>query len=326
MKEVGFPITEKENENRRALVPSDISNIKNNHFLYFEKGYGEVLGYSDSDYIAYGAQIGNRKEILSKDIICDPKIGDEQFLSNLKSGQTVFGWIHAVQNKDITDKIVNNQLTAYAWEDMFDEGRHVFWHNNEMAGEAAVMHAFQCYGQMPYDTNVALLGKGNVARGALRILNCLGAKVTVYDRRTEKLFCKEMSEYDVIINALLWDTKRKDHIIYKDDLKKLKHPSLIIDISCDRNGAIESSVPTTIDKPIYTVDGVVHYVVDHTPSLFFKTASLGISLQVSKYLDDLIEEKHNAVLQNSLIIKNGVILDDRIIRYQRRNKFNEWKG
>ena len=323
MKTVGFPITEKENENRRALIPSHLKNIKNTDVLYFEKGYGKVLGYSDDEYIKYGAHIVNRKQALSADIICDPKIGDEKFLANLKSGQTIFGWIHAVQNKDITDKIIKNQLTAYAWEDMFEQGRHVFWHNNEMAGEAAVMHAFQCYGQMPYEANVAVLGRGNVSRGALRILNCLGAKVTVYDRRTEKLFCSEMSQYDVIINALLWDTNRKDHIIYRNDLKKMKHPSLIIDISCDRSGAIESSIPTTIEDPVYTVDGVVHYVVDHTPSLFYKTASLGISLQVSRYLDDLIEGKENAILQDSLIIKNGIILDKRIIEYQGRGEYNE---
>ena len=44
---------------------------------------------------------------------------------------------------------------------------------------------------------------------------------------------------------------------------------MIIDISCDRNGGIETSIPTTIENPTYMVEGIRHYVVDHTPSLFY---------------------------------------------------------
>lgn len=318
MRTMGFPISTKENELRRALIPSDLKKIKNVDYLYFEEGYGKPLGYTDDEYINYGVHITTRDDVLSKDIICDPKVGDEAYISELKAGQILFGWIHAIQNKDITDKLVNNGLTSFAWEDMFEEGRHVFWHNNEMAGEAAIMHAFQCYGKMPYDTKVALIGRGNVSRGALRILTCLGAKVIVYDRRTESLFRKEMYEYDVIVNALLWDTSRTDHLVYESDLKKFKSSSLIIDISCDRAGAIETSIPTSIEKPVYFKHGVMHYVVDHTPSLFYKTATEGISKEVCKYIDQLIENDIGKVLQKALNIENGEIIDKRINEYQNR--------
>lgn len=317
-KTMGFPISHKENEMRRAIVPDDLGKIEHREYLYFESGYGEVLGYSDEDYLRYGIHIATREEVLSKDIICDPKIGDAEYLSKLHEGQTIFGWVHLVQNRDITDAVLNNKLTAYVWEDMYDEGRHTFWHNNEMAGEAAIMHAFQCYGEMPYNTKVALIGRGNVASGALRILTCLGAKVTVYTRHTEKLLHRELDKYDVIVNALLWDTSRKDHIIYKEDLKRLQPNALIIDISCDRAGAIETSIPTTIEKPTYVVDDVMHYVVDHTPSLFYKTATLGLSTEVSQFIDELIEDKPGKVLMDALAIKNGVIIDQRINEFQRR--------
>ena len=202
---------------------------------------------------------------------------------------------------------------------MFDEGRHTFWRNNEMAGEAAIMHAFQCYGEMPYNTKVALIGRGNVATGALRILTCLGANVTIYSRRTEKLLQRELDQYNVIVNALLWDTSRRDHIIYQRDLKRLKPNALIIDISCDRCGAIETSIPTTIEQPTYMVDGVMHYVVDHTPSLFYKTASYGISEEVCKYIDQLIEDKPGNVLKDACAVKDGIIIDQRINAFQNRN-------
>ena len=103
-----------------------------------------------------------------------------------------------------------------------------------------------CHGVFPYGKKVAVLGRGNTARGAIKMLNHLGADVMSYDRHTEVLFRKELGSYDVIVNAILWDTNRKDHIIYKYDLSRMKKDCMIIDISCDRNGGIETSIPTTI--------------------------------------------------------------------------------
>ena len=300
------------------LDTKHISSIKNKKSIYIETGYGNVLGFTDEDYNRAGVHIITREEVLKKDIICDPKIGDAEYLSQLKD-QIVFGWVHAVQNKNITDIMVKNKITAYAWEDMYDSGRHVFWRNNEIAGEAAIMHAYNLYGLFPYNTKVAILGRGNVARGALKILTLMGADVMVYTRKMEQLFRKEISKYDVIVNAILWDTSRKDHIIYKEDLKRMKRGALIIDISCDRNGGIETCIPTTIDQPTYTIDGITHYAVDHTPTLFYKTISESLSEIIVSYVDDLIEGKpDNEILNKSLIIDHGEIIDQRIITFQNR--------
>ncbi len=100
LRTVGFPISRKENEKRRCLVPEHIKKIKNSSQLYIESGYGEVLGYSDRDYEIHGVQAISRKEVLKKDIIVDPKIGDAEYLKELDS-QLIFGWVHAVQNRDI---------------------------------------------------------------------------------------------------------------------------------------------------------------------------------------------------------------------------------
>lgn len=319
MKTVGLVISHKENEKRRALVPSDIKYIAHPELIYIEDGYGEVLGYTNEDYTQHGVKVASREEVLEKDIICDPKIGDADYLEDLHN-QTIFGWVHAVQNRDITDKIIASELTSYAWEDMYEGGRHSFWRNNEIAGEAAVFHAYMCHGVFPYSTKAAVLGRGNIARGAIKTLNFMGAEVVQYDRRTEKLFQKELDQFDVVVNGILWDTSRKDHIIYKEDLKRMKRNALIIDIACDRNGGVETSIPTTIENPTYLVDGIMHYVVDHTPSLFWKTTSESLSAEVVKYIDILIE---NLQLENEVMAKchnfeQGIILDDRINKFQNR--------
>lgn len=318
MKTIGFPISHKENEKRRALIPEHVARMPHAGSLYFEKGYGEVLGIPDEEYLAAGSHICERAQVLDADVICDPKAGDGEYLDTLKNGQTVFGWIHATQNRDITDKLLKHQLTAYAWENMYESGRHVFWRNNELAGEAAILHAFQCDGRMPYETKVAVIGGGNTARGAIKVLHMLGADVMQYNRRMEALLREELPEYDVVVNCVLWDIQRKDHIIYTEDLKRMKRGALLIDVSCDRNGGIESSVPTTIENPTYVFHGVTHYAVDHTPALFYKTFTQNNSNVLYPFLEELITCRAGDVLQNAMIVRNGKILDPNILLYQNR--------
>lgn len=314
---IGFPVSHKENECRRAIIPFHLKNIEHPENLYFEYGYGEVLGISDEEYIACGCNMTSRDEVLKKNVICDPKIGDADYLESLHN-QTIFGWVHATQNKDITDKLLNGKITAFAWEKMFEKGRHVFWRNNELAGEAAVMHAFQCFGQMPYETKVAVIGRGNTARGAIKVLNMLGADVHQYDRRMEELLRIEIGQYDVIVNCILWNVMRSDHIIYRDDLKRMKKNAMIIDVSCDRNGGIETSIPTTIEEPTYVVDGILHYAVDHTPTIFHKTFTKNNSEVIWPYINELQSDRYGEVLSGALIIEDGLIVDQEIIKYQKR--------
>lgn len=318
MKTVGFIKSTKENEKRVAIAFEDIFKIKNREMLFFEKNYYKNYNISDDELIRIGVNVVDREEVLTKDIICDPKAGDGDYIAELQEGTVVFGWIHAVQNRDITDKFVNNKLTAIAWEDMHEGGRHCFWRNNELAGEAAIFHSYSIYGKLPYETKVALLGRGNIARGALTTLVSLGARVDVYDRKMEQLLRDNIGNYDVIVNGVLWDTTRKDHIIYKNDLANMRKDSMIVDISCDRQGGIETSIPTTLENPVYYVDNVLHYVVDHTPSILYKSASKSISKEVIKYLDDLICGNNNSILEKATAISNGVIVDNRINIFQNR--------
>ena len=241
MKTVGFPISHKENENRRAIVPSDLKKLTNPSHVFIESGFGSVLGMTDDDFASVGCQIKSHEEVLKADIICDPKIGDADYLEKLHKSQTIFGWIHATQNRDITDKIIASGLTAYAWEHMFEGGRHTFWFNNELAGEAAVLHAFQCYGRLPFGLKVAVIGNGNTARGAVRVLNMLGAHVMQYGRKTEQLLRDEINKYDVIVNCILWDVNRKDHVVSKQDLKRMKSGSMIIDGNMTVNGFYQTA-------------------------------------------------------------------------------------
>lgn len=320
MKTIGFIVSHKNNEKRRALLPDDIrKNVRNKKQLFFEQGYGESIGISDDEYRALGCHIVSREEALACDVITDVKLGDADYLDEVPANKILFGWAHAVQNINFTSIMLEKNHTVIAWEDIFEGGRYIFYRNREVAGEAAIMHAYRYCGKMPYDTKVAILGNGQTAKGALRILHGLGATVDVFNRRLEKLFREKMYDYDVLVNCVMWDTSRKDRIIYKEDLKKMRRGTMIIDISCDPYLEIETSYPSTIDNPVYEVDGVIHYTVDNTPAMFPITITKVLSDGISRYIDYIIEnecECYPASLKNAVVIENGHILDERIVQFR----------
>lgn len=320
MKTIGFLISHKNNEKRRALLPEDLKKIKNVSSMYFEKGYGELIGINDEEYIKCGVNMANREDIFGCDIITDVKLGDADYLDNIDNGKILFGWAHAVQGIDFCSKAIKGKHTVIAWEEIFEDGRYIFYRNREVAGEAAILHGFRHCGKMPYDARVAILGNGQTAKGALRILHGLGADVDVYGRKLESLFKKKMYEYDVLVNCVMWDTNRTDRIIYKEDLKKMKPGTLIIDVSCDPNLEIETSHGTTIDDPVYTVDGVVHYAVDNTPAMYPKTVSKVLSGGIYKFIDGILEGNYPECLIKATVIENGKIIDQNI------KKFREARG
>lgn len=317
MKTVGLLISHKNGEKRRAILPEDIKKVNHPELLFFEKGYGELLNIEDSEYINAGANIVSREEALQKDIIVDVKLGDADYIKQLDPGKILFGWAHAVQSVDFTTDVINGKHTLYAWEDLYEDGRYIFYKNREIAGEAAMLHAIPMMGFMPYEAKFAILGNGQTAKGVQRILYGLGAKqVDIYGRRLETLFRKEMFNYDVIVNCILWDTNRKDRIIYKEDLKKFKKGTFIVDVSSDVELEIETSRPTTIDNPIYEVDGVVHYSVNNTPALFSMTVTKVLSDRISELLNPLIEEKDNEMLERAKEIESGEIILEDIRKYR----------
>lgn len=317
MRSTGFPVSRKDGEKRRAILPEDIKRITHPELLFFEEGYGEPLGISDSEYIATGANIVSHEETLAKDIICEPKAGEADYLDRI-SGKVVFGWIHAVQNKDICDALAKGGNSVYAWEDMFDEnGIHSFFMNNRLAGKAAIKHACECCGISLKGKRAAVTGRGNCAKGATAFLEAEGAEVKLFYRNEEETLREEIGSFDLIVNAVRWDPTRHDHIIYRKDLSRMKKEAVIIDISCDRNGGIETSVPTSISNPIYIVDGITHYVVDNTPSLLFEEASREISRVLPPFLNLLAEGASCRTLDNALIIDEGRIADQKIIDYQK---------
>jgi len=189
--------SKKTDERRLPIHPEHLSRIPEQlrSQLIFEEGYGEPFGISDSEIAAQCGGMATRHELLAdvgSVIIAKPVLAD---LQELKEGGTLWGYVHCVQQSDITQAALDRKQTLIAFEDMFvwapngHMGRHTFYKNNEMAGYCAVIHALQLKGIDGHYGNqrkVIIFSFGAVSRGAIYALKAHGFRdITICIQRPD---------------------------------------------------------------------------------------------------------------------------------------------
>ena len=350
----------KENEKRVPIHPHRISVISEplRKALYFERGYGEPFGVSDGEIEALTERkLLPREELMRFPAVIITKPVKQDFVQ-MQNGATVWGWIHSVQQRDITQLGIEKQLTLVAWENMhIDSSRsrmHIFYKNNEMAGYCGVQHALQMRG---IDGNfgpartVSILSMGSVSRGAIYSLKGHGFyDITVYTRRPlfaasnkmpgvrhkqilwdgksefkavsllkeKTLLIDELTHSDIIVNGMLQDSLNPVIFIQQEDIKQFKKQCLIIDISCDTGMGFSFAHPTEFENPVRHFGNITYYAVDHTPTLLWDSASWEISGGLLPFLSDFATQKPNEVLDKATDMRDGKILNPDVIAYQRR--------
>ncbi|WP_144206892.1 N(5)-(carboxyethyl)ornithine synthase [Shewanella donghaensis] len=176
--------------------------------LIFEQGYGEPFGISDEEIAALTGGIATRHELLADIgtvIIAKPVLED---LLELREGGTLWGYVHCVQQQEITQAALDRKQTLIAFEDMFiwspngQVGRHTFYKNNEMAGYCAVLHSLQLKGidgNYGDQRKTIIFGFGAVSRGAIYALKAHGFKdITICIQRPEEQVREEVLDCDYV--------------------------------------------------------------------------------------------------------------------------------
>ncbi|MCU7999956.1 N(5)-(carboxyethyl)ornithine synthase [Shewanella sp. SM95] len=328
--------------------------------LIFEEGYASSLGIKDEYLGEHFGGVVSRKELFSiGDVFLLPKPEKEDF-KFFSEGKILWGWPHCVQGHDIAQAAIDAKMTLVAWEAMFggSDRTHVFYRNNELAGYAAVQHMMMLTGKTGYfgrRLRAAVLGFGATARGAINCLKSLGiVDVSVYSqrpnhllnapiesitykqiqRRDGKTFLESdeyqhfvtpvevLCDYDVVVNCILQDPVNPIMFIEEHDMSSIDKQMDIIDISCDRGMGFYFAKPTSFDKPSFNVGAHINYYsVDHTPTLYWDSASYEITRSIMSYLPDFIDGtwKHNPVLAAAVEIDSGFVINKKIIEFQKRS-------
>ncbi|MFI0452659.1 N(5)-(carboxyethyl)ornithine synthase [Actinomadura sp. 6N118] len=175
----------KENERRLPIHPLHLSRIEPGirSRIFLERGYGANFGMSDEQLAPLVAGILPRDRLIADcDVILNPK-PLAQDLAELREGQTLWGWPHCVQDREITQLAIDRRLTLIAFEAMNHWSAsggfslHVFHKNNELAGYSSVLHALALTGvtgDYGRRLRAAVISFGATARGAVTALNAHG--------------------------------------------------------------------------------------------------------------------------------------------------------
>lgn len=89
-------------------------------------------------------------------------------------------------------------------------------------------------------------------------------------------------------------------------MKTMKKGSIIVDVACDEGGAIESTVSTSFDDPVYEQEGVIHYCVDNIPSAFSQTASTTLCNATLPYLLEIADKGADRALKENKYLRRGL--------------------
>lgn len=124
---------------------------------------------------------------------------------------------------------------------------------------------------------------------------------------------KLLPQTDLVLNCVKWEKHRTDHLITKDMLNLMPKGSVIVDISADVGGAIETYRPTTHDKPVYEVNGVIHYGVDNIPAAAAHTTSIVYAASILSHIKSTANNgvreacKRDGFLRRSLTTYKGTL-------------------
>lgn len=289
----GFPC-----EGRVGLLPEHINDFEND--LVVEHGFGEALDIGDQDYERAGCSIAEHGQIISEcRAIFSLKVVQPADYDLLREGQMLLGWTHptqsgaafmerqAIPKKLIIVDLANNAPYVYYSGKRYRIDwipRNFNYRNAFIAGYASTYHAILKFGKLPgSDTRVAILGSGNVSQGAFCFMSKLGADLRLFYRKTIHEFKRCFSEFDIIVNGIELD-QAGTHILTLDDQSRLKKNCLIIDAAADAGRSVEGTEYTTISDPIYKWNGIYYYVVNNSPSIFFRSSSFEISKAFSRYV------------------------------------------
>ncbi|NOZ06202.1 MAG: alanine dehydrogenase [Chloroflexi bacterium] len=320
---IGIPKETRPFECRVGLMPAIVQMLTQaGHRFYVERGAGVSSGFRDEDYRAAGAQIvyTAHEAFARADLILKVARPTQQELETLQPGQIVMSFLSLASAQPTKMRLLlDHQVTAIGYETIEDEAGHlpVLSAISEIAGRMTAQTAARllevgCGGKgvllgglpgVP-PAEVAIVGAGMVGTSAIRSFLGLGASIHVLDKDLARLqwvdqhfgdqvitmvahrfnLEKVLHFADVVVGAILVAGARAPVIITRDMVRSMKPQSLIMDISVDQGGCVETTRPTTLDDPCYVAEGVIHYCVPNMTSAVARTATHALSNAVWPYI------------------------------------------
>jgi len=352
---IGIPNDKKNDEKRVALTPEAVNQlVESGNEVIVQKGAGTGANYSDKDFAENGAVITESPaRVFSADAVIKVAPFTNQEVDYLRGNQIVMSFLNVLQlNEETLAKLMRKKVTAIALEKIKDSNgvMPVMESMSEISGVTSVLIASDYLsnhhggkgvllggitGVTP--TDVVIIGANTAGEYAARAALGLGSQVKIFDqslhnlRRFQNLINqrlqtsvfhpqvlkKAIKSADVLIGAIELEDLRPWYYITEDMVKTMKKGSVIIDLSIDRGGCIETTECRALRDPVYEKHGVVHFSAWNLPSRVARTASIALSNIFNPLFKEIAEAggithllKNDRGMRNGVYLFNGILTNE----------------
>lgn len=317
---IGVPREVKKEEYRVALTPSGVLELKAyGHRVVVEEDAGAGSGLPDRQFLEAGAEVAGREAVFREaDLIVKVKEPLAREYGLFRPGQALFAFLHLAPNPGLLGVLLERHVSALAYETLEVDGRlPLLAPMSEIAGRMApLMGAFYLQkqqrgcGVFPAGATgveaarCVIIGAGVAGTNAARVAHNIGMDTVVLNRGMERLkridemfagrvktvpltdtsLLLYLRDADMVVCAVLVPGGKTPVLITRDRLRTMKKGAVVIDISVDQGGALETSRATTHQSPVYEVDGVIHYCVANMPGAYPRTATLALATATLPYV------------------------------------------
>ena len=333
----------KAEENRVCMTPAGVEiMIKNGHRVLVERAAGSASGFEDEAYRQAGAEIVSYpKEIFAMaDMVMHVKEPLPSEYEIIRQDQIVFTYLHLAAAEGLTQALIKSGAVCIAYETIqkADGSLPLLTPMSEVAGRMAVQEGAKYLevaqggqgvllgGVTGVDPGtVVVIGGGIVGLNAAKMACGLGAKVYILDTNLDRLrylsdvmpkncfplysspaaLRELITRADVVVGAVLVPGAKAPKLITRDMLKTMKKGAVLVDVAIDQGGCFETSKATTHSKPIYIIDGVVHYCVANMPGAVPKTSTLALTNATLPYAVQIANKGWKQALSENPEIRLG---------------------
>jgi alanine dehydrogenase len=344
----------KNEEYRVGLTPEGAHALVDaGHRVLIERGAGAGVLASDEAYCAAGAVVVPRADEVwaAADLLVKVKEPLFPEYPLIRDNQTLFTYLHLAAAPDLTRAIIASKVTAIAYEtvQLRDGSLPLLIPMSQIAGRMATevgAHYLRKPGPgrgklisgLPGApaAHVVVLGAGIVAENAIETAVALGARVTVFDTRLEKLrlvqqlwpnrtttlmssplaIANALAAADILICAVLVPGAAAPKLVTRDMVRAMGPGAVIVDVSIDQGGTCETSRPTTHADPVYVDEGVVHYCVGNMPGAVPQTSTAALTAATLPYVLKLANLGTRKALLCDASLAKGVLVSEGHITYE----------
>lgn len=344
---IGIPSDKTEDEKRVALTPEAVNLlVESDNEVIIQKGAGLGANYTDKDYSENGAIISDSAaRVYSADAVIKVAPFSGKETDYLKGNQVVLSYLNVLKlDEETLSKLIRKKVTAIAFEKIRDDNGEmpVIESMSEISGITSLLIASEYLSNMHggkgvmlggitgvTPTEIVIIGANTAGEYAARAAIGLGSTVMIFDsslhrlRRFQNLLGqrlqtsvfhpqvlkKSLKSADVLIGAIELEDLRPWYFITEDMIRNMKKGAVVIDLSIDRGGCIETTECRPLKDPVYEKHGVIHFSAWNLPSRVARTASIALSNIFTPLLQKMADAGGiTQLLKNDQGVRNGAYL------------------